>query len=142
MLGSKKPVKKHIILQQENTPVKEIKFSTRAKFITVVVLVGLVIIYLLHVWEALPPFIWAAVTAFVFNGLLKSLGARFGGPRWAWAAGVYLVFLGILAIALALVIPALSKEAKTLATDSPKIQQTVDEYLNNNPTINIIGMEV
>ena len=134
--------KKHIILQQENTPVKEVKFSARAKFITVAVVVGLLVIYLLNVWEALPPFIWAAVTAFIFNGLLKTLCARFGGPRWAWAAGVYLVFLAILAIALALVIPAISKEAKTLATDSPMIRQTVDNYLNSNPTINLVGVEV
>jgi predicted PurR-regulated permease PerM len=134
--------KKHIILQQENPPVKEIKFSARAKLITVAVLVGLVVLYLLHVWEALAPFIWAAVTAFIFNGLLKRLSARFGGPRWAWAAGVYLTFLVILGIALALMIPAISKEAKTLATDSPMIKQSVDDYLNNNPTINIVGVDV
>lgn len=133
---------KHIILQQENTPVKEIKFSPRAKLLTVIVLVGLVVIYLLHVWEALAPFIWAAVTAFIFNGLLKTLTARFGGPRWAWAAGVYLAFLGIVAVALVLLIPAISKEAKTLATDSPMIRQSVDDYLNTNPTINVVGIEV
>lgn len=134
--------KKHIILQKEDTPVKEVKFSSRAKFITVVVLVGLVVVYLLHVWEALPPFIWAAVTAFVFNGLLKLLMTRFGGPRWAWAAGVYLVFLAVLGVALALVIPAISREAKTLATDTPMIKKTVDDYLANNPTINIVGIEI
>lgn len=134
--------KKHIILQQEVTPVNEIRFSGRAKLITVAVLVGLVIVYFLHVWEALPPFIWAAVTAFIFNGPLKGLCARFGGPRWAWAAGIYLLFLGVLVVALILVVPALSREAKTLATDSPHIRATVDDYLNNNPTVNIVGIEI
>lgn len=134
--------KKHIILQQELTPVKEIKFTTRAKLITVVVLVGLVLIYFLNVWEALPPFIWAGVTAFIFNGPLKALGARFGGPRWAWATGIYLLFLAVLALALVLIIPAISKEAKTLATDSPNIRATVDNYLNTNPTVNVVGIEV
>jgi predicted PurR-regulated permease PerM len=134
--------KKHIILQQEHTPVKELKFSGRAKLITVVVLVGLVVVYLLHVWEALPPFIWAAVTAFIFNGPLKKLTIRFGGPRWAWAAGIYLLFLAILALALVLIIPAISKEAKTLATDSPNIRATVDKYLTDNPTVNLVGIEI
>jgi predicted PurR-regulated permease PerM len=134
--------KKHIILQRENTPVQEIRFSPRAKLITVALLVGLLLVYFLNVWEALPPFIWAAVTAFIFNGLLKRLCARFGGPRWAWAAGIYLAFLAILVIALLLIIPAISREAKVLATDSPHIKQTVDDYLNNNPTISIIGIEV
>ncbi len=134
--------KKHIILQQELTPVKEIKFTGRAKFITVVILVGLVIIYFLNVWEALPPFIWAAVTAFIFNGPLKALCARFGGPRWAWAAGIYLLFLAVLTLALILIIPAISKEAKTLAADSPNIRATVDNYLTTNPTVNVVGIEV
>src|SRR4051812_26379514 len=134
--------KKHIILQQDLTPVKEIKFTSRAKFITVVILVGLVIIYFLNVWEALPPFIWAGVTAFIFNGPLKALCARFGGPRWAWAAGIYVVFLAILALAIVLIVPAISKEAKTLATDSPNIRATVDNYLTNNPTVSVAGIEI
>ncbi|MDB5079587.1 MAG: hypothetical protein JWP00_1511 [Chloroflexi bacterium] len=133
---------KHIILQREDTPVQEIKFSPRAKLITVVVLVGLLVVYFLHVWDALSPFIWAAVTAFIFNGLVKILYGRFGGPRWAWATGIFLIFLAVLGIGLLLLIPAISREARVLANDTPRIRQTVDDYLTNNPTITLAGIEV
>ncbi len=134
--------RKQVTLKEEATPAEEVKFSTRAKIWTVAILAGLLIVYLLHVWEALPPFIWAAVTAFVFNGPLRSLGHRFGGPRWAWATGIYLLFLSILVAALILIIPAITREARVLATDAPNIKRTVDDYLANNSTVSISGLEV
>src|SRR5690349_17010590 len=78
-------------------PVDEVKFSTSAKIWTIVILVGLAVLLLLHVTAALPPFIWAIVTAFVFNDLLTALTQRTGQPRWVWVAAVFLVFFGIVA---------------------------------------------
>ncbi|HEX2912612.1 MAG TPA: AI-2E family transporter [Chloroflexia bacterium] len=121
-------------------PVDEIKFSPRAKRWTVVIIAGLLIIFLLHVAEVLPPFIWAGVTAFLFNGLVNRLTARFNRPRWVWALTIYLIFLVVLIISLFLLIPALSAEARSLATEAPSLKKSVDQYLIDNPTITIAGI--
>ncbi len=123
-------------------PLEEIKFSSLAKRWTVVILVALMILFLLHVWEALPPFIWAIVTAFVFNGPLKALSNRFGGPRWVWAVGIYLIFFAVLGAALVWLIPAITKEAKVLSNDIPIIRANVDDYLDKNTTVNLVGIEI
>jgi predicted PurR-regulated permease PerM len=129
-------------VQKEIPPQEEIRFSPLAKRLTVFIVVGLLALFLLHVAEALPPFIWAIVTAFIFNIPVKLLQRRFGRPRWVWVVTVFLSFILLLVLALVFLIPAITKEAKTLATDLPNIRSTVDDYLNKNPTVNIAGMEV
>src|SRR4051812_5248546 len=101
----------------EPPPSEEIRFSALAKRLTVFIVVGLLALFFLHIAEALPPFIWAIVTAFIFNVPLKFFQKRFGGKRWVWAVVIYLAFFLVLGLALVFVIPAITREAKTLSTD-------------------------
>ena len=57
-------------------PPHEIIFSLFAKRTTVFVLVGLLVIFLLQIAEALPPFVWAIVTAYVLNRPMSMLVRR------------------------------------------------------------------
>jgi predicted PurR-regulated permease PerM len=121
---------------------EEIKYSPTIKRIIVITILLLIGYLVFRTGEVLPPFIWAVVTAFIFNGPIKTLTTRFGTARWVWTTLIYLVFFAIIGIGLLLIIPAISKEAKTLSTDAPKMQQTVNEYLRDNPTISIAGIDV
>ncbi len=121
---------------------QEIIFSPVAKRWTVLILAGLLIAFVLHVAEVLPPFVWAVATAFVFNGPVKSVSTRFKWPRWGGVVLVYGLFIVTMIVGLAVLIPALINEGKTLASDRPKIESTVNDYLAKNPTISLAGIEI
>ncbi len=129
-------------LQGGTPPVDEIRFTPVAKSWTVLILVGLLVLFLLHIAEVLPPFIWAAVTAYIFNGPVRRLNNRFGNKRWVWALTVYFTFLLVLIVALVLLIPALTREGKTLAAEAPKWKSSADDYLANNDTVQILGFTI
>ncbi len=121
---------------------EEIKYSPTVKRLIIITILLLLAFLVFRTGEVLPPFIWAVVTAFIFNAPIKALTTRFGTARWVWTTLIYLIFFAIIAVDLLLLIPAISKEAKTLSTDVPKMQQTVNDYLRNNPTVNIVGIDV
>ncbi len=128
-------------LKSDLPPTEEIKFSTRAKVWTVAILVGLAVIFLLRVGEVLSPFLWAIITAFIFNGLLRTLTQRFGWKRWLGVTLVFGLFFILLGVGLLFLIPAISNEAKILAKDIPGLKRSVDDYLDKNPNIIILGFE-
>lgn len=123
-------------------PADEIKFSTSAKVWTIVILVGLGVLLLLHVTEALPPFIWAIVTAFVFNDLLTALSKRSGQPRWVWVAAVFLVFFGIVALVSFTLIPTASRQVSQFTKDVPAMRTELNNYLSENDTVDISGIKL
>jgi len=123
-------------------PAQEIILSLFAKRTTVFLLMALLVVFLLQIAEALPPFVWAIVTAYVLNRPMSMLVRRTGWPRWSWVAIFYLVFFGSIALALVLIVPNISREALQLTQDAPKIKANVDDYLNNNETVNIVGFNL
>lgn len=112
------------------------------KRLIVFIVVGLLVAFFLKIGEILPPFIWALVTAFIFNDPIKYLTWRTGKPRWVWSAVLYLIFFVVLVLVIAWLVPAVRQEAKILSEDVPKIQQSVKDNLGANPTVNIAGIEV
>ena len=120
----------------------EIKFSPRTKVWTAVILIGLAVVLLLRLGEVLPPFIWAAVTAFVFNDLLTALTKRTGQPRWVWVTAVFLIFFGVVAVVLFTLVPTTSRQVALFAKDVPAIRQQIDAYLVNNQVVDIVGIKV
>ncbi|NWJ44622.1 MAG: AI-2E family transporter [Chloroflexi bacterium] len=122
--------------------VQELKFSPTMKRLIVFIVVGLLVAFFLKIGEILPPFIWALVTAFIFNDPIKYLTWRTGKPRWVWSAVLYLIFFVVLVLVIAWLVPAVRQEAKILSEDVPKIQQSVKDNLGANPTVNIAGIEV
>jgi predicted PurR-regulated permease PerM len=123
-------------------PVDEIRFSARAKVWTVVILVGLSVALILKIGEVLPPFIWALVTAFVFNDLLTALTQRTGRPRWVWVTAVFVVFFGVIILVALTVVPSTTHQVEQLVKDVPVIQHDLDTYLANNDMVDIGGVKV
>jgi predicted PurR-regulated permease PerM len=121
-------------------PMDEIKFSTRAKVWTVAIVAVVAILLLLRLGEALPPFIWAIVTAFVFNDLLTALTKRTGQPRWVWVTVVWLVFFGIVALLSFTLVPTVSRQLGQFVKDIPGMRQQLDTYLADNATVDIAGI--
>ena len=123
-------------------PIEEIRFSPAAKRWTVAIMVGLLVIFVLRIADVLAPFVWAAATAFVFNGPIKAICNRVGGRRWIGALIIFGIFFLVLVIGLFLLIPALTKEGRTLATDAPRWRTTVDQYLRENDPVRIAGIDI
>ena len=55
---------------------------------------------------------------------------------------MFLSFFVILAVALLLLIPALTNEGKTLAQNAPKWEASIDDYLNTHDTIDILSFSI
>lgn len=127
---------------QQVAEAAEIRFSTRGKFWTIAILAGLLVAFLLHISEELPPFVWALVTAYILNKILTFFTSRFGGKRWIWAGGVFLSFFVLLSLGLLFLIPAVTKEARLLTVEAPLFKQKVDRYLDENPNLVIGGVEL
>ncbi len=123
-------------------PENEIKFSTRAKVWTIVIFVGIALALVFRVGEVLPPFIWALVTAFVFNDLLTALTKRTGRPRWLWVTVVFLAFFAIIGVLLFTVVPSTSRQLEAFAKDVPKLRADLDKQLSENDTLNVGGISV
>lgn len=123
-------------------PFQELHFSVFAKRITVIVLVSVVVIFLLKVADVLPPFIWATVVAYVLNHPLSILVSKTGWPRWTWAVLFYVVFFGVIALALFWLIPNVGGEAREFVKDAPTIRQNVDNYLQQNNGVNVAGVSI
>ena len=123
-------------------PIDEIKFSTRAKVWTVVILVGLSVALILRIGEVLPPFIWALVTAFVFNDLLSGLTQRTGRPRWLWVTAVFVGFFSLILLLVLTVVPSTSRQAQQLIRDVPSMQRDLNTYLANNESVDIGGIKI
>lgn len=123
-------------------PFQELHFSPFAKRVTVIVLVALVVIFLLQVADVLPPFIWAMVVAYVLNRPLSLLDSRTAWPRWIWAVIFYLVFFGVIALALFWLIPNVGGEAREFTKEAPSIRTNINNYLQDNNGINIAGIKI
>lgn len=123
-------------------PADEIKFSTRAKVWAIIIVIGLALALLLRVAEVLPPFIWALVTAFVFNDLLTALTKRTGRPRWVWVTLVFILFFAIVGVLLVTLVPTTSNQVGQFVKDVPAMQKQLDDYLAANETVDIAGLKV
>ncbi len=123
-------------------PPDDIQFTTRGKIWTIVILVGITLALLFKVGEVLPPFIWAAVTAFIFNDPITGLTRRTGQPRWVWVLGIYILFFGLLTLVFITLIPSMTRQVRQFVDDIPAVRQQLNDYLNSTATVNLAGVQV
>jgi predicted PurR-regulated permease PerM len=117
-----------------------IRFSPRAKVITVWILVGLTILFLYRAWPIAVPFFWALVTAYIFLPLIHMLAERTRVPRVCWIILLYLAVGALLYLAISFLIPVLVRQYGDLRDAAPAIIENVQTFIRENSRLEIFGV--
>lgn len=97
-------------------------------------------LFIAEVATVLPPFLWAAVTAYLLYPLVSRLESALRLPRIAVVAGLYAVFvLTIVVVGLQLG-PLVRDQVRELSDDLPAFVQDARAELIKDPNITIIGI--
>ncbi len=124
-------------------PSRPIKFSSRAKFVTVLSVVVIVIYLLSEVSHILLPFIWAIIVAYICNPLVSWLQKRTRTPRFWWVISLYIVGFGLIFLLVSNVMPILTSQIDELSTTAiPSWQKRAQEYVQTHESLTIGGVEI
>src|SRR5689334_10417106 len=89
--------------------------------------------------RALPPFVIAGMLAYILSPLIDRLAERTRAPRAAVVVVLYVVLVGLAALAVHLVGPPLLYEARALGAAGPSITGRVVETLTGGRTFELGG---
>ncbi len=101
-----------------------------------------VALFILHIASILPPFIWAAVTAYLAHPLVKRIQRATRLPRGVVIGVLYIVFIGLLIFVAVQVVPTLYAQTRALVTSLPQLINTAREELLREPQIHIGGITI
>ncbi len=118
-----------------------IHFSSRTKAALIGGGVLLAVAFLYLVGSIVTPFIWAAVTAYILNALVRVAHGRIGGPRPLWVVLIYFGLVIGLIWALTGVVPLLAQQVRQIVGEVPNYVRQVTEFLQAN-NINLGGGRV
>ncbi|HYF64572.1 MAG TPA: AI-2E family transporter [Herpetosiphonaceae bacterium] len=127
------------MLAQPNRP---IQFSSRAKFVTVLSVVVIAIFLLGRVAHILLPFVWAIITAYIFNPVVTWMQRRTRTPRFWWVVLLYIIGFGLLYLFGTYIVPQLAKQYNELEEVLPTWIDNAQAYVAKYPTIEIRGVEI
>jgi predicted PurR-regulated permease PerM len=94
--------------------------------IGVLILAATTVWALMQIQEVFPPLVLALVIIFVLNPLVSRLEIR-GVPRLAGSCLVYVAFMGLVAVALVFLVPALIHQGQSLARELPETVSRLQE---------------
>ncbi len=123
---------------QVNRP---IRFSSRAKFITVLSIVVITLYLFSHVFHVMLPFIWAVITAYIFNPVVTKLQRSTRLPRFWWVVVLYIIGFGLLFWIGSVVIPLLTNQYDELRKAIPGWLAEADKFLNTHESITFFGYQ-
>jgi predicted PurR-regulated permease PerM len=86
---------------------------------------GLVLLFLYSAWRAILAFLFAIFFAYLLEALVARLQRWLRGSRPAAITVVYLLFIGVVVLALALLGPPIAKEANQLTQRAPEWASSV-----------------
>lgn len=114
---------------------RPIRFSPLGKFIAVGLLVALTIWLVRSIGPALSPFVGAAITAYVFNPLIRMLHRRTRIGRAFWILALYFLIGVAVYLLVQYVGPRFRWQLSDFQRMLPMIMAEVQRQLSNNQTI-------
>ena len=133
---------------ETGTPVRRMRFSREAKLVTLLTGAVLVVWLIARVGAILGPFLWAAITAYIFTPVVDWLEARTRLRRIWVVILLYLVGLAVTVWAGAVFVPLVMEQVGGLMQDLPRILVALldklvllDEYLETQG-ITIYGLSI
>ncbi|MFN8539827.1 MAG: AI-2E family transporter [Thermomicrobiales bacterium] len=114
----------------------ETTLSSRAKLVTFWILAGLTVLGLAHFFKILTPFLWAAITAYVFQPLINVFSRRLHLPRPLVAVVIYLAIVACIVMGALTAWPVLRQQATELVNEVPGVVETgVSEFDQRFPEL-------
>lgn len=114
-------------------------FPLWAKITTVAIIIALTILLLRTVGGLINPFIWAIITAYLFNPLVTLLAARTRIGRGWWVFLLYIVAALLIYLGVNWVAPRLAKQYNDLVQALPEFQAQTERWIAQNGTIVLGG---
>lgn len=96
-----------------------------------------VALFILHVATILPPFIWAAVTAYLAHPLVRRIQRASHLPRGVIIGVFYIAFIGLLTFIAVQVVPTLFNQTRALVNALPELINTAQDEFLREPQIQI-----
>ena len=128
-------------VQMQHSP-STFKFSLRAKIITLWVIAGLSIFFLLRFFHVLPVFIWAAISAYLFSPLVSLMTDKTKIPKSLWIIILY-IFLGILIFGfIKSFYPLVTNEISDLVSGSLDEPTTFLGKIASQGSFSILGIDI
>lgn len=110
------------------------------------VIIGLALValalFLMRVADILPPFVWAAVTAYVLYPLVIRLERRLRLPRAIAIAVVYVVLIGLIVVLAVQVAPTVFEQARALVRALPHLIDAARQSVLSQNRIGIGGFSL
>ena len=118
------------------------KFSFRAKIATLWVVAGIMLLFLLRFSHIIPVFVWAGVTAYLFNPVITFLSEKTKLSKAVWIIFLY-IFLGLLAYwSFTSLAPLISNEVSDLVSGSLDDPSTFLGRIASQGPISILGFDI
>jgi predicted PurR-regulated permease PerM len=113
------------------------------RLLPVFVILGVVALalFVAEVASVLPPFLWAAITAYLLYPLVVKIENALRLPRIVVVAGLYIVFVLVVAITVIRLGPVMMDQVRELTDSLPDAVRDARAELIEDPQIRIMGVE-
>jgi predicted PurR-regulated permease PerM len=108
---------------------RRIVFPTWAKITTVAVVIWLAVLLLREVGGLINPFIWALITAYLFNPVVSAFNARLRIGRIWWVLLLYVTGGAVLALGFNWLVPRLANQYSEFLAALPGFVVRLEEWL-------------
>ncbi|ABX06060.1 MAG TPA: AI-2E family transporter [Herpetosiphon sp.] len=123
-------------------PTSPIRFSPRAKFVTVLSIVIISLYLVNQAWHIMIPFIWAIITAYIFNPVVTWMQRRTKTPRFWWVIVLYIIGFTLLTLLVSNVVPLITSQINDLAQTIPIWLDDAKIYVEQHQALTIRGVEI
>jgi predicted PurR-regulated permease PerM len=113
---------------------------TKLWLLSLITIAVVVALYLVR--SLLPPFIFAVLLAYLLNPLVELILRRTHLPRLLAVAIIYLSFIAVVGLLIALLIPALTNEVRQAHLDLRNLSDTVGRWIAAYHEIDLFGTPV
>ena len=118
------------------------KFSFRAKVITLWIAAAVLALFLFRFSSVLPVFIWAAVTAYLFNPIITFFTEKTRFPRAIWILILYVLLFILTFFILKSVAPLISNEIADLLSGSLDDPRTFLGKIASQGNVSLLGIDI
>lgn len=119
-----------------------LRFPLWAKITTAAIVSTLFLLLLRGMGGLLSPFLWAMVTAYLFNPLIRWLTNRTRLPRFWWVLLLYVVVGFLLFTAFTSLGPRVANQAAELQAALPVFVRDASEWIKQNGTLSFGSREI
>jgi predicted PurR-regulated permease PerM len=122
--------------------VREIRFTNRAKEITLWISAALLALLLYRTAHLLSPFIWAIIATYIFHPLVTFMTRQTGVPRAVWIILIYIAMFSLVGWTIANVGPDIRDQTAALVREAPAALEQTERYIQEQPLLRRLGIQL